>query len=59
MSLSINTSRKATKTKLINDTTNQTSDITNYIPQHAVTNLNKPDKTIVVVDAATKHEGTS
>ena len=50
---------KGHATKLTDDTASQTSDITNYIPHHAVTNPNKPGKIRVVFDAAAKHKGTS
>ena len=35
-----------------------TSKITNYIPHHAVFNINKPSKLRVVFDAAAKYCGT-
>ena len=50
---------KGHTTKLTNDTASQTSDITNYIPHHAVKNPNEPDKIRVVFDADAKLEGTS
>ena len=49
---------KGHATKLANDTASQTSDMTNYIPHHAVTNSNKSGKIRVVSDAAAKHKGT-
>ena len=50
---------KSHTTKLTNDTASQTSNITNYIPHHAVTNPIKPSNMRVVLDAAAKHESTS
>ena len=50
---------KGHATKLTNDTACQSSDITNYIPHHTVTNSNKSGKIRVVLDAAAQNEGTS
>ena len=43
---------KGHATKLTNGTASQSSDITNYIPHHAVTNPNKSGKIRVVFNAA-------
>ena len=50
---------KGHATKLTNGIASQSSDITNYIPHHAVTNPNKSGKIRVVFNAAAQHEGTS
>ena len=44
--------------KLTNKTARQTSDITNFILHHTVTNFNKPIKVRVVFDTAAKHKST-
>ena len=50
---------KGQATKLTPENAKLTSKITNYIPHHAVFNINKPSKLRVVFDAAAKYRGTS
>ena len=50
---------KGHATKLTPENAKLTSKITNYIPHHAVFNINKPSKLRVVFDAAAKYRGTS
>ena len=50
---------KGHATKLTPENAKLTSKITNYIPHHAVFNINKPSKLRVVFDAAAKYCGTS
>ena len=50
---------KGQATKLTPENAKLTSKITNYIPHHAVFNINKPSKLRVVFDAAAKSRGTS
>ena len=49
---------KGHATKLTPENAKLTSKITNYIPHHAVFNINKPSKLRVVFDAAAKYHGT-
>ena len=50
---------KGQATKLTPENAKLTSKITNYIPYHAVFNINKPSKSRVVFDAAAKYRGSS
>ena len=50
---------KGHATKLTPENAKLTSKITNYIPYHAVFNINKPSKSRVVFDAAAKYRGSS
>ena len=50
---------KGHATKLNQTDSETTSRITNYIPHHAVTNANKPNKVWIVFDAGTKAKGKS
>ena len=50
---------KGRATKLNETDSKTTSRITNYIPHHAVTKVNKPSKVRIVVDAGAKTKGKS